>query len=321
MTAAPIGGRPAAAVAAPSTTSAIVATRGRVWVAARPSGALLTHTARTAYGLGRNARSKICPVGLVLLAVLPALLAIGVLVLFAQFAPALEASEALEALQPIRYSTMFPFTATLVFLFCAAQAPELFGRDQLAGALPLYFSRAVGRMDYALARLLGLMLALRCWSWRPSSSCSSAACSWPTTSGRGSATSCRRCWPSSSWASSSPAVVGTLSAAIAALTPRRAYATVAIVAVFLIPRVRGRRWWRSTAGCLGQVAVLLSPADVLDGVNAFLFGVRPDNYRRRGPQASTAGLRRPRPRPGSWARWPCCCCATGGWTLMSDGRT
>ena len=45
-------------------------------------------------------------------------------------------------------------------LFCAAQAPELFGRDQRYGVLPLYFSRALTRSDYALAKVGGLFVAL-----------------------------------------------------------------------------------------------------------------------------------------------------------------
>ncbi|MEJ7695213.1 MAG: ATP-binding cassette domain-containing protein [Candidatus Limnocylindrales bacterium] len=45
-------------------------------------------------------------------------------------------------------------------LFCAAQAPELFGRDQRYGVLPLYFSRVLTRADYAVARLAGLFLAV-----------------------------------------------------------------------------------------------------------------------------------------------------------------
>ena len=45
-------------------------------------------------------------------------------------------------------------------LFCAAQAPELFGRDQRYGVLPLYFSRVLTRPDYALAKLGGLIAAL-----------------------------------------------------------------------------------------------------------------------------------------------------------------
>ena len=73
------------------------------------------------------------------------------------------------------------------------------------------------------------------------------------------------------------AVVGTVSAATAALTPRRSYATVAIIGVFLIPNIAAALLVELDTGLLGQVAVLLSPADVLDGVNAFFFDVVPDN--------------------------------------------
>ena len=45
-------------------------------------------------------------------------------------------------------------------LFCAAQGPELFGRDQRYGVLPLYFSRVLTRTDYALAKVGGLLVAL-----------------------------------------------------------------------------------------------------------------------------------------------------------------
>ena len=239
--------------------------------------ALLIHTLRTAYGLGRNTRSKVMPVGLVVLAVLPSLLAIGVLVLFAQFAPALEASEALEALQPITYATMFPFTATLVFLFSAAQAPELFGRDQLAGTLPLYFSRAISRSDYALARMLGLFLALLVLVLAPQTILFVGRVLVAGDLGSGVGEELANVPVALIVALIIAGVVGTLSAAIAALTPRRSYATVAIVAVFLIPNVFAALLVVLETGLLGQLSVLFSPADVLDGVNAFFFDSRPDN--------------------------------------------
>ncbi len=238
--------------------------------------ALLTHTLRTAYGLGRNARSKIMPVGLVLLATLPALLAVGVIVLFAQFAPGGEASGAVDALSPVQYSTLFPFTAVLVFLFSASQAPELFGRDQLAGVLPLYFSRAISRSDYAMARMLGLLIALLVLVLAPQlilfigrvlvapdvmSGLGEELPQVPTALGVGLIIAL---------------VVGSLSAAIAAMTPRRAYATVAIIAVFLIPNVFAGLLVALRSGLLGPAA-LLSPSDVLDGVNAFLFDVPGEN--------------------------------------------
>jgi ABC-2 type transport system permease protein len=244
-------------------------------------GALLVHTLRTAYGLGRNARSKVVPVGLVVLATLPALLAIGFLVLFAQFAPMLEASEAIEALQPIQYSTMFPFTAPLVFFFCAAQAPELFGRDQLTGVLPLYFSRAITRSDYALARMLGLFVALLVLSLSPQIILlvGRALVADDLGTGLGEELSAVPAILASGLIVAG--LVGSLSAAIAALTPRRAYATVAIMAMFLIPNVFASLIVSLDTGLFGQLAALLSPADVLDGVNAFLFDTRPDNLTAR----------------------------------------
>ena len=236
--------------------------------------ALLSHSVRTAYGLGRSIRSKFVPMGVVVLAVLPSLLALGVLALIGQFG---EAGEAIEAINPVRYSTLFPFSATLVFLFCAAQAPELFGRDQRWGVLPLYFSRAVKRVDYALARLLGLWLSLLIVVLAPqllllvgrvmvaadlTDGLAEELPSLPTAIAVGFIVA---------------SVVGTLSAAVASLTPRRSYATIAIIGVFLIPNIAATVLVELEAGVVGQIAVLLSPPDVLDGVNALLFDAAPDN--------------------------------------------
>lgn len=236
--------------------------------------ALLSHSVRTAYGLGRSTRSKVMPVGLTVFAILPSLLALGILALISQFG---EAGEAIEAISPVQYATLFPFIAVLVFLFCASQAPELFGRDQRSGILPLYFSRAVSRTDYAAARALGLLVSLLILVWSPylilmigrvlvaselSDGLAEELPTLPTAIGVGLIVA---------------AMVGSISAAIAALTPRRAYATVAIIAIFLIPNIGASILVELGAGLLGQIAVLLSPADVLDGVNATLFDGRADN--------------------------------------------
>jgi hypothetical protein len=52
---------------------------------------------------------------------------------------------------------------------------------------------------------------------------------------------------------------------------------VAIIGIFLIPNIAAALLVELETGLLGQVAVLLSPADVLDGVNAYFFDVSPDN--------------------------------------------
>jgi ABC-2 type transport system permease protein len=236
--------------------------------------ALLTHSLRTAYGLGRSARSKIMPVAIVLMALLPSLVMLG---LFAAAAQAGPASEAFEAIVPIRYSTLFPFMAPLVFLFCASQAPELFGRDQRAGVLPLYFSRAVTRFDYAAARTLGLMASLLVLVLLPQLALLAGRALIAADPVAGLVDELPQQPAMLAVGLLIVALVGSVSAATASLTPRRAYATVAIIAIFLIPNIAATLLVELDTGVIGQLAVLVSPADILDGVNAFLFDVRSEN--------------------------------------------
>ena len=90
---------------------------------------LLIQTLRAAYGIGRGGRAKIVPFLMLALSVLPAILAVGIQALAAQAG----AADALDEASPIRHDTYQNLTSTLVMLFCAAQAPEIFGRDQRHG--------------------------------------------------------------------------------------------------------------------------------------------------------------------------------------------
>ena len=110
--------------------------------------ALFAHAIRTCFGIGRGGRAKIPPFTLAGLAILPAVIAVGFAALASQAGPG---GEAIEQASPIRYESYYGLVGVLVMLFCAGQAPELFGRDQRYGVLPLYFSRVLTRPDYALA--------------------------------------------------------------------------------------------------------------------------------------------------------------------------
>jgi ABC-2 type transport system permease protein len=236
--------------------------------------ALATHSLRTAWGLGRNMRSKVVPVGLLGFALLPAVVALGIAAVVSQIGAA---GDAIEALSPIKYSSLFPLMATLVMLFCAAQAPELFGRDQRDGILPLYFSRAISRLDYAGARTLGLLGSLAFLVLTPQAILLVGRILAAPVLVDGIADE----------TASLPAIVvagslmclllGSIAAAVAALTPRRSYATVAIIAVFIIPSIVVALILELADAGLARYAVLLSPGDILDGLNAWLFGVDPDS--------------------------------------------
>ena len=228
---------------------------------------LLAQTLRAAYGIGRGGRAKIVPFLMLGLSVLPAILAVGIAALAAQAG----AGAALEEASPIRHDTYQNLTSTLVMLFCAAQAPELFGRDQRHGVLPLYFSRVLTRVDYVLARAGGLFLAIFVISIVPQLILSLGAilaASDPVTGVAKDLPDVPRYLAVAVLAS---ALLGGVATVIAAWTPRRAYATAGIIAVFIIPPIVVGLMAELAVGDAARVLVLASPGDIIDGVNAAIF--------------------------------------------------
>ncbi len=235
----------------------------------RPAVALglLIQTLRAAYGIGRGGRAKIVPFLMLGLSVLPAVLAVGIAALAAQAGAGSELTDA----SPIRHDTYQNLTSTLVMLFCAAQAPELFGRDQRYGVLPLYFSRVLTRVDYTLARAGGLFLAIFVISIVPQLILTIGAilaAPDPLTGLRDDLPDIPRYLAVALLAS---ALLGGVATVIAAWTPRRAYATAAIIAVFIIPPIVVALMAELAVGDLARVLVLASPGDIIDGVNAVIF--------------------------------------------------
>jgi ABC-2 type transport system permease protein len=107
-----------------------------------------THSLRGAFGLGRHTSSKIIPFGLAIIALLPAVVQVGFNSL---------AHEVVDVFRPEDY---YEFIQWPLALFAAAVAPELVGRDQRNNTLSLYFSRALLRSDYVLAKVASLATAL-----------------------------------------------------------------------------------------------------------------------------------------------------------------
>ena len=244
--------------------------------------ALLRQTLRASYGIGRGGRAKLVPFGLGLLGLLPAVLAVGIAALVAQAGPG---GPDLEAASPIRHDTYQGLSATIIMLFCAAQAPELFGRDQRYGVLPLYFSRSLGRADYALARLGGLALAVFALSIAPHIVLTIGAilaASDPLTGLANEAPDVPRALAISAL---DAGLLAGVAGVIAAWTPRRAYATAAIIGAFIVPPIVVALSARLAAGDLARVLVLVTPGDLLDGANAAIFGSIPDS-----PAVAAAGL-------------------------------
>ncbi len=230
--------------------------------------ALLGQTLRACYGIGRGARAKVVPFTLAGLALIPAIVAIGVAALIAQAGPG---GSRLASFSPIQHNTYANVIAVFVMLFCAAQGPELFGRDQRFGVLPLYFSRALARTDYAVARTGGLVVGLLLMVLVPQLLLFAGRVLTASDPGAGWTAESPNLLPILLQALLTVLLLGGIAAVIASHTPRRAYATAAIIAVLIIPPVIATLVANVGRGGLGRYLVLLSPGDVLEHTNAILF--------------------------------------------------
>lgn len=214
---------------------------------------------RAAFGLGRGGRSKVVPWGLAIIALLPAAIAVGIVALVG------------EAVQPFTYDNYLSQIQVALTLFVAAQAPELVGSDQRHHVLSLYFSHAIRRTDYVIAKLAALIGALLVLTVVPQLILFAGRVLSATdvlAALGDELPSLFQIAVSSLIYSVTLALIGL---AIAAFTPRRAFATGAIIAFFLVTAV--------VSGILGQIgrpnpvpiAPLLDPVGVADTVNRWLF--------------------------------------------------
>ena len=234
--------------------------------------ALFRQAVRACYGLGRGGRAKIVPFSLAVLALLPAVLAVGIAALAAQV-PGDDIGE----LSPVRFETYHGLIVILVMLFAAAQGPELFGRDQRYGVLPLYFSRVLTRIDYAMAKTGGLWVALLLLMVVPQVLLLGGRIFVAPDPVQGVQDEIGAVPQFMAQAILTAGLLGSMTALVASHTPRRAYATAIIIAIAIIPPI--------VVGLVGNLVnqdsarllVLFSPGDILDGTNAWIYGTIPDS--------------------------------------------
>ena len=215
---------------------------------------------RAAFWLGRSGRSKIVPWGLSAIMIVPAAVAGAIQAI----APG--------GLSPFNYDNYLWDLSPILALFVAAQAPELVSSDQRNHVLSLYFSHALARSDYALAKLGALAAALFILALAPLLVILFASIL--------AATDVVAAFGDQ--LENLPQIIGSpvihsiplaaLGLAIASFTPRRAYATGAIIAVYLVTGAVGGILSEAGRGRLSQVAPLLNPWVLLDGTRDWLVG-------------------------------------------------
>lgn len=214
---------------------------------------------RSAFGLGRSGKSKIVPWGLAVIALLPAAVAVGIVALVG------------DAVQPFNYDNYLLQVQVALSLFVAAQAPELVGGDQRNHVLSLYFSHAIQRIDYAFAKLAALTAALLMLTVIPQLILFAGKVLSATNVLDALGTEAShlvQILVSSLIYSITLAIIGL---AISAFTPRRAYATGAIIAFFLVTAVISGTLRGISQEHPLAVAPLIDPLTVADNVNQWIF--------------------------------------------------
>jgi ABC-2 type transport system permease protein len=227
---------------------------------------LVRHSFRQAFGLGRPGRAKIIPIGLAVIAALPAIVALGVTALANQLG-----TGDFEAASPVRYDTYYVVIAQTVALFIAAQAPELLGRDLRFRVLALYFTRALRRDDYALSKVVALAVALLVVILLPQTIIFIGRALVSVDIPAAIADDLPRLPPMLAQALLTAGLLATLGLAIASFSPRRVFATIAIIAALIIPPIVTSVAGQIAGSDLAGLLTLLSPADILVGANAFFF--------------------------------------------------
>jgi ABC-2 type transport system permease protein len=227
---------------------------------------MYVHSLRTAFGLGRSARTKILPVGLFAVTCVAAL----VLVVISTRLP-----------QPVLgYVDMVTTFASVAALFVAVVAPELVSRDLRNNLLSLYFSRPLTRIDYALAKLAGLATAVFALFAAPMLIMFVGL----VLNGKADFTAEAGRFLLGLLAAGIAAVLfAAIALPLAALTGRRVFATGVIIALFLLttPIV-------AVLGIIGshtatELAGLCNPVSLLGGVNRWLFGATGPDVGPYGP--------------------------------------
>ncbi|MCH8814187.1 MAG: ABC transporter permease subunit [Chloroflexi bacterium] len=231
--------------------------------------ALYLHSLRGVFGIGRSFWAKAGPIGITILAFLPAILQLGIGAL---------ATQEVNIFEPEEY---YRLIQVLLAVFCAIGAPELVGRDQRTKTLSLYFSRALRRQDYALGKFAAMLTGMLSITLLPQLLMFVGK----AVTGDDFGDYLRDNWEDL------PAIVGSalllsslfagIGLLIASQTSRRAYSTIGILAAFVLTFAIAEAIFHSADEDVGKFVLLVSPFHVFEGLTLWFFDVSPDPDRRR----------------------------------------
>ena len=225
---------------------------------------LYVHSLRTAFGLGRGGRALLAPWGLFAFMLLPAVVQVVVTAM----------SGGMGVL--VSYHDYMEPVSLLLALFCAAQAPELVSRDQHSRVLPLYFSRALRKHDYAAAKLLAMWTVVFILVLTPLVIILAGKLALPADFGAALKAESRDFVPILLMPVVFALAIGTPSVALASLMARRGIASAMVLGLFMFTLPISAILMESIEDRWGDYGVLINPLFAAGGAVLALFRKKPD---------------------------------------------
>jgi ABC-2 type transport system permease protein len=242
---------------------------------------LYVHSLRTAFGLGRGGRSLIVPWGLFAFICLPAIVQVAVTGL------------SRGAGNLVDYDDYMQPLSLLLALFCAAQAPELVSRDQHSRVLPLYFSRALRKHDYAVAKLLAMWTAVFILVLTPLVIILTGRLGLPADFGAAFKAESKNFLPILLTPVVFALAFATPSIALASLMARRGIASALVLGPFMLTLPISAILMQAVEGRWGAYGVLINPIFAAGGAVLALYGEKADGVLRQAnlpPMAYVIGV-------------------------------
>jgi ABC-2 type transport system permease protein len=242
--------------------------------------ALYAHSLRGVFGLGRAARSKVVPMGMVVVVLLPAVVLAVVAVVGEQMG---------QLSGPVLPYTRYAMVLQAALaIFVAVAAPQAVSLDLRFHSLPLYLARPLERVDYVRAKLAALTTAVFLLLAAPLLVMYLGSLAAGFDAGRETADVAQALLGAVLFA----AVLASVSLVIASLTSRRGFGVAGIVTALalsysVVSGLQGVIAFDAddptTAGWIG----LFSPMTLVDGVQVWAFGV--SSSTPAGPTGDLAG--------------------------------
>lgn len=225
---------------------------------------LYFHSLRAAFGLGRGGRALLFPWAIFVFMNLPAVVQVAV--------TGISGGQ----LNLIDYHDYMEPVSMLLALFCAAQAPELVSRDQHSRVLPLYFSRALRKHDYAVAKLLAMWTAVFLVVLTPLVIILTGRLGLPADFGAAFQAESKKFLPILATPVIFALAVGTPSIALASLMSRRGLASALVLGMFMLTVPLSGIIVEAVESQAANHALLINPILAAGGAVLAVFREKPD---------------------------------------------